>query len=174
MRISDIYSIYKDKNKNFDSGQSELLVIITAVVFICIGAVFIIVPWRFYLNTNKILNQGGRVAAEITDKSKVRQRRTGNDTRQNYDIIHYVSYRFKIKNKEIENRGTVDESTWYHLKIGSKVEVAYDLETPGNNFIVNGEGFSASLLFLCMPVFFSLLGLLTLFLGGKFLIGVLK
>ena len=59
-------------------------------------------------------------------------------------------------------RYPIREETWYSLKTGDSIEVAYDFDNPNYNFPV-GEGTLAS---AGMPVALSLFGLISIFVGG--------
>lgn len=144
--------------------------LIVGIICIGLGLLFIVAAWGGHFQSKKVMDEGGRAAADITDK-KISQSVSGTGRQRTTTTDYDVYYVFETENGEtVQGRYSIRKDTWDHLDIGDSIEIAYDFEDPNYNFPV-GEG---SLVSVGMPIVLSFFGLIPLFIGGLFLIGFFK
>jgi len=130
------------------------------IIFVLFGILFIVLAWGGHFQSKKVIDKGGRATAYITDKKIERSGRSYKDTGSTDFNVYYT---FKSKDgKAMAGRYPIRKETWYSLKTGDSIEVAYDFDNPNYNFPA-GEG---TLVSAGMPVALSVFGLISIFVGG--------
>lgn len=135
---------------------------IGGAALILLGLLFIVMAWGGHLQSSKVMQEGGRAVAKITDKKIERSRPGAPLSDPDVTIDFNVYYNFRTEDgKNIDGRYAIRKGTWDNLKMGDSIEVGYDLDNPHYNFPV-GEG---SLVSAGMPVALSVFGLVAVFVG---------
>lgn len=139
---------------------------IGGAALILLGLLFIILAWGGHFQSKRVMHEGGRAVAKVTNKKIERSYagpRPGITENKPESIDYDVYYVFRTKDgKSIDGRYAIRKETWDRLKIGDSIEVAYDLDNPNYNFPA-GEG---SLVSAGMPLALSVFGLIAILLGG--------
>ena len=133
---------------------------VIGAIFILFGLLFIIFAWGGHFQSKKVMNEGGRAVAKITDKKIERSGRSYKDTGSTDFNVYYT---FETKDgKAMAGRYPIRKETWDSLRTGDSIEVAYDFDNANYNLPV-GEG---SLVSAGMPIALSIFGLISIFIGS--------
>lgn len=129
-------------------------------IFILFGLLFVILAWGGHFQSKKVMNEGGRAVAKITDKKTERSGRSYKDTGGTDFNVYYT---FETKDgKAMAGLYPIRKERWDSLRTGDSIEVAYDYDNPNYNFPV-GEG---SLVSAGMPIALSIFGIISIFVGS--------
>lgn len=136
---------------------------IGGVALILLGLLFIVLAWGGHFQSRKVMHEGGRAIARVTDKKMERSRPGAPLNDPAVTIDYNVYYTFKTKEgKNTDGRYAIRKTTWDNVKIGDAIEVAYAFDNPDYNFPV-GEG---SLVPAGMPVALSVFGAMAIVIGA--------
>ena len=135
------------------------------IIFVLFGILFILLAWGGHFQSKKVIDKGGRAIAHITDKKIERSGRSYKDTGSTDFNVYYT---FETKDgKAMAGRYPIRKETWYNLKIGDSIEVAYDFDNPNYSFPVSEDSLASSV----MPAALSVFGLISIFVGGILFLG---
>jgi hypothetical protein len=136
---------------------------IGGAALIFLGLLFIVLAWGGHFQSSKVMHEGGRAVARVTDKKMERSRPGAPLSDPAVTIDYNVYYTFRTnEGKNIDGRYAIRKGTWDNVTIGNSIEVAYDFDNPNYNFPFD-EG---SLVPAGMPIALSILGVMAIVVGG--------
>lgn len=141
---------------------------IGGAALILLGSLFIVLAWGGHFQSKKVMHEGSRAVAKVTDKKIERSQPGAPLSDPSVTIEYNVYYTFKTNDeKTIDGRYSIRKETWDGLKTGDSMEVAYDPGNPNYNYPA-GEG---SLVSPVMPAALTVFGLVAIIVGGYLLRG---